>query len=53
MIVLDDYTDIVGKKNINQIKSLARLSKGKKVVMVNSTKDGGGVAEILHRLVPF
>ncbi|MCJ7471203.1 MAG: glycosyltransferase, partial [Actinobacteria bacterium] len=53
MVVLKDYQDIVGKKIINQIKSLARLSKGKKVVMVNSTKDGGGVAEILHRLIPL
>jgi trehalose synthase len=51
--LLKDYQDIIGKKNINQIKSLARLSKGKKVIMVNSTKDGGGVAEILHRLLPF
>ncbi|MES0341699.1 MAG: glycosyltransferase [Candidatus Humimicrobiaceae bacterium] len=53
MVALKDYQDIVGKKIINQIKSLARLSKGKKVVMVNSTKDGGGVAEILHRLIPL
>jgi trehalose synthase len=50
---LNDYKDIIGEKNINQIKSLARLSKGKKVVMVNSTRSGGGVAEILHRLVPL
>jgi trehalose synthase len=53
MVTLKDYQDIIGKKNINQIKSLALLSKGKKVVMVNSTKDGGGVAEILHRLIPL
>ena len=53
MIVLDDYTDIVGKKNIDQIRALARLSEGKKVIMVNSTKDGGGVAEIMCRLVPL
>jgi trehalose synthase len=53
MIVLDDYIDIVGKKNINQIKALAKLSEGKKVIMVNSTKDGGGVAEIMCRLVPL
>jgi trehalose synthase len=50
---LNDYKDIIGEKNINQIKSLARLSRGKKVVMVNSTRSGGGVAEILHRLVPL
>jgi len=30
---LNDYKDIIGEKNINQIKSLARLSKGKKVVI--------------------
>ncbi len=53
MVILKDYEDIVGKKNLNQLKSLALLSKGKKVIMVNSTKDGGGVAEILHRLVPL
>lgn len=53
MAILKDYQDIVGKKNINQIKSLALLSKGKKVTMINSTKDGGGVAEILQRLVPL
>ncbi len=53
MIALDDYTDIVGKKNIDQIRALARLSEGKKVIMVNSTKDGGGVAEIMHRLIPL
>jgi trehalose synthase len=53
MISLNDYTDIVGQKNINQIRALARLSEGKKVVMVNSTRDGGGVAEILCRLNPL
>ena len=53
MISLKDYQEIIGKKNINKLKALARLSRGKKVVMVNSTKDGGGVAEILHRLVPL
>ncbi len=53
MISLEDYTDIVGQKNINQIRALARLSEGKKVVMVNSTRDGGGVAEILCRLNPL
>lgn len=53
MISLKDYQSIIGKRNIKQIKSLARLSRGKKIIMVNSTKDGGGVAEILHRLVPL
>jgi trehalose synthase len=50
---LKDYEDIIGKRNIREIELLASLSRNKKVVMVNSTKDGGGVAEILHRLVPL
>ena len=50
---LNDYADVVGKKYIEQLKSLALNLKKKKVIMVNSTKDGGGVAEILHRLVPL
>lgn len=53
MISLEDYQSIIGKRNIKQIKSLARLYRGKKIIMVNSTKDGGGVAEMLHRLVPL
>ncbi len=53
MAGLKDYEYIIGRRNIKQIEVLARLSRGKKVVMVNSTKDGGGVAEILHRLVPL
>ena len=50
---LNDYADIVGKKYIEQLKKLALTLKKKSVVMVNSTKEGGGVAEILHRLVPL
>jgi trehalose synthase len=53
MTVLKDYKDIIGERNIKQIELLARLSRNKKVVMVNSTREGGGVAEILHRLVPM
>lgn len=53
MTAFKDYKDIIGPRNIKQIELLARLSRGKKVVMVNSTKEGGGVAEILHRLVPL
>ena len=50
---INDYKGIVGKKYIDQLKHLATLTKGKKVIMVNSTKSGGGVAEILSRLVPL
>ncbi|MHB8280067.1 MAG: glycosyltransferase [Candidatus Humimicrobiaceae bacterium] len=53
MITLNDYCDIVGKNYIENLKYLAKKLKNKKVIMLNSTKEGGGVAEILHRLVPL
>lgn len=52
-ISLDEYTPIVGKVKIEEIKELAESLVGKKVRHVNSTSFGGGVAEILHRLVPL
>jgi len=50
---LDDYTEIVGEGEIDEIRSLAEKLTGKSVVHVNSTSFGGGVSEILHRLVPL
>jgi trehalose synthase len=50
---IKDYEGIVGKNYITQLKHLAQFSKDKKIIMVNSTKTGGGVAEILHRLIPL
>jgi len=53
MIGIKDYIEIAGRDEIDQLYRLASLSKNKKVLMINSTKDGGGVAEILLRLVPL
>lgn len=50
---LEEYSPIVGEDVIDQIKQLARVLQGAKVVHVNSTREGGGVAEILHWLVPL
>jgi len=50
---LKDYTEIVGEKEINEIRTLAEKLAGKSVVHVNSTSFGGGVSEILQRLVPL
>ncbi len=50
---LNDYIDIIGKKEIEIIKKLALPLKGKKVVHINATSFGGGVAEILSTLVPL
>ncbi len=50
---LDDYNGIVGPAVIEELRLLARGVKGKTLKMVNSTAVGGGVAEMLHRLVPL
>jgi trehalose synthase len=50
---LDKYATVVGDKKISEIRSLADKLAGKTVCHVNSTSFGGGVAEILHRLVPL
>lgn len=50
---LNEYSRIVGEDVINQINQLACELKGAKVVHVNSTREGGGVAEILHWLIPL
>ncbi|MFQ5836239.1 MAG: glycosyltransferase [Candidatus Bathyarchaeia archaeon] len=50
---LKDYAEIVGEKEINEIRTLAEKLAGKSVAHVNSTSFGGGVSEILHRLVPL
>jgi trehalose synthase len=51
--MLQRYAEIVGETAIDHIRQLARPLEGKKVVHVNSTREGGGVAEILHRLIPM
>lgn len=50
---LDDYAPVVGKPEIDEIRALAEVVRGKSIKHVNSTAVGGGVAEILHRLVPL
>jgi trehalose synthase len=50
---LDKYTPIIGEQKISEIKNLAERLLGKTVCHVNSTSVGGGVAEILHRLIPL
>jgi trehalose synthase len=50
---LDDYEAIIGKPELDELRFLARHLRGKTVKMVNSTALGGGVAEMLNRLVPL
>src|SRR5512135_2776421 len=50
---LDDYEPIIGRPELDELHYLARSLRGRTVKMVNSTAVGGGVAEILNRLVPL
>jgi trehalose synthase len=50
---LDDYTAVIGAAQLDELRQLASALRGKTVKMVNSTAVGGGVAEILNRLVPL
>ncbi len=49
--LVEGYRAVVGDGPIRVLESLARRLQGHRIVMVNSTATGGGVAEILHRLV--
>jgi len=51
MLTLEDYKSIVGDVVISTIHKKARKLYGKHVVHINSTYQGGGVAEILGSLV--
>lgn len=51
--VLEDYKKIAGQKAIDQLLQLAKPLKNLKIVHVNSTKMGGGVAEILTKMLPL
>ena len=51
--LLADYESLIGKGELDELRFLAADLKGKTVKMVNSTAVGGGVAEMLDRLVPL
>ncbi|MBI4399027.1 MAG: glycosyltransferase [Candidatus Omnitrophica bacterium] len=53
MIHLKEYEAVVGPQVIEELYLLAEKVKGKSVQNINSTAVGGGVAEILNRLVPL
>jgi len=50
---LDDYRAVVGDQVVGEIYAKARPLQGKHIAHVNSTSQGGGVAEILSSLVPL
>ena len=52
-LLLERYAEVAGRGVIDQIEALARPLRGLEVVHVNSTRSGGGVAEILAWMVPL
>ena len=50
---LADYQEIVGEGVIEELRVVADRVRGRSMQHINSTAVGGGVAEILTRLVPL
>lgn len=51
--LLDAYADVAGRDVVDHLRQLAEPLRGSKILHINSTKVGGGVAEILEKLVPL
>ncbi len=50
---ISDYEPIVGAHTVDELRLLASKLQGKVIQNINSTAVGGGVAEILNRMVPL
>jgi trehalose synthase len=50
---LEEYREVVGEAVINELQVVAERVRGRRLQNINSTAVGGGVAEILTRLVPL
>lgn len=52
-IKLENYTGIISAKLLSEVVQAAEKLRGLRVVHINATPQGGGVAEILKSLVPL
>jgi trehalose synthase len=50
---IEPYRDVAPRGTVDFLLRLASRVQGRRFVHVNSTREGGGVAEILNRLVPI
>jgi trehalose synthase len=53
MTLLDRYEEVVGHEEVQRLRNLATRLADKRIVHVNSTRSGGGVAEILGWMIPL
>jgi trehalose synthase len=52
-VTIQDYAESAGEAVIEELRSLAERLRGRRMRHINSTSVGGGVAEILTRMVPL
>lgn len=50
---IKSYIPIVGAENVDHLRQLSHGLRGARIVHVNSTRVGGGVAEIMEWLIPL
>jgi trehalose synthase len=50
---VEDYVDAAGAEAVERLREAARPFEGARVLHLNSTSFGGGVAELLHAQVPL
>lgn len=53
MSKIEEYAAAAGRSAIEELKAIAGRLEGKTILNVNSTAVGGGVAEILNRMLPM
>ena len=49
----DAYAPVIGEKKMERLYTIAQKMQGKRLLDLNSTAQGGGVAEILYSAIPF
>src|SRR5712692_4350518 len=52
-VTLEDYKEVVGPEVIDELLVIADRVRGRRLQNINSTPVGGGVAEILTRMIPL
>jgi len=50
---LEDYEPLIGRSAVEELQSLAERLRGRRILCINATRLGGGVAEILQRMIPL
>ena len=49
----EDYVPIIGEERVERLQKIAQRVKGLKMITLNATAQGGGVAEMLYNAIPF